>query len=214
MRSAFLPPPDDIPCLGWPIPRSAEIQDYCTYVEVGQSISLCEYKDGNYFYSVTLQADASSLVVCALDHFITDNFDQEAGRRCDYLCMGWHNGECFIVFVELRKEMDVERQFQNKVDQVRQTIDLLCRESAIFGHILHRNQPVIFNHACDPIENHKIIGLIIPVIHSASRAEQSKDVKIVGNGVVPIVAIPNKILKEGQTTWTSLLQQAVPSRNN
>jgi hypothetical protein len=214
MRSAFLPPPAGIPCVGWPNPRSTELKDYCTYVEIGQCISLCEYKDGNYFYSVTLQADETPLVVCALDHYITDNLHQEAGRRCDYLCMGWYNGDCFIAFIELRKEVDVERQFEDKSDQVRQTINLLCRENPIFGNILHQNKPAIFNLACNPVKNHKIIGVIIPAVHSASRAEQSKNVEIEGNGLVPIVVIPNRILKDGQTTWTRLLQQIVPLRNN
>ena len=214
MRNAFLPPPEDSSCVGWPDPPSTELRAYCTFVEVGQRISLCEYKDGNYFYSVTLQADDTPLVVCALDHFITDNFNQETGRRCDYLCMGWYNGECFIAFVELRKEMDVEEHFTNKMDQIKQTIDLFCRENLLFGNRLHRDTPAIFNQACDPIENHKIIGVIIPAVHSTKRAEQSIYVNIEGNGWVPIVAIPNKILNDGQTTWTRLIQKIVPAKNN
>lgn len=215
MRNAFLPPPDDSGCVRWPDPPSPQLQDYCTCVEVGQRISLCEYKDGNYYYSITLQADETPLVICALDHFITDNLNEEAGRRCDYVCMGWYNGECFIAFIELRKEMDVEEHFNNKMDQVKQTIELLCRENVSLGNSLHQHIPVIFNQACDPIENHKVIGLIIPAIHSTRRAEQSRDVAIEGNGLIPIIAIPYKILREGQTTWTCLLEQAVqPTRRN
>lgn len=213
MRNAFLPPPDDVPCAGWPRLRSPLFQDYCTYVGIDERISLCEYKDGYYYYSITLQADETPLVVCALDQYITDNLNQEAGRRCDYLCMGWYNGECFIAFVELRKEMDVEEHFSNKFDQVKQTIELLCRENVIFGNSLHQNVPRILNRACDPIEPHRIIGMIIPAIHSTSKAEQSRIAPIEGNGNVPIVVIPNRILREGETTWSKLMEKAVPNRN-
>jgi len=212
MRNAFLPPPDGVPCIGLPKTYSPELQAYCTYVDIGQRVSLCEYKDGQYYYSVTIQADETPLVICALDYFITDNLNQEAGRRCDFICMGWYNGECYIAFVELRKELDIEDHFQNKLEQVKQTIELLCRENVIYGNSLHRNVPKIFKQACEPVQPHRIIGLVIPAIHSKRKAEQSQMVSIEGNGDVPIVAIPHRILREGETTWTSLIQNAVPKR--
>jgi hypothetical protein len=208
-QAAFVPPPADAPCASWP-DHPEELARYCTYVQIACSTSLCEYKDdGTYYYSVTLEADESPLVICALERYLTDLKSNDVGRRCDYVCVGWYNGECYLVFIELRKELDCERHWENKFEQLRQTLVLLCK-SLDFGKQFHRTIPPVFNRACDSISVHKTLGLIIPVQHSRARAEQSGSVSIDGNGEVPIVAIPSRILKEQRISWTNLLNQAVP----
>ncbi len=212
--NAFIPPPDDAPCVDWPNNPQAELGRYCTYVQIGDRTSLCEYKDGEYYYSITLEADETPLVVCALDRYLTDNFAGEAnvGRRCDYVCVGWYNGECFVVFIELRKEMDVPEHWEDKLDQVTQTIVLLCNGNQTFGQQLHSNIPVEFHQAFEPMPVHKTLGLIIPAERSKARAEQSDTISISDTEDISILVIPNRVLRDRQIAWSALLGYAIPPR--
>ena len=131
-------------------------------------------KKGSYYYWTFLNADETPLAVCALEKYVDHKSLQ--GRKADYLAIGWYHGECYIVIIELRKTLLKEDQSENKVEQLRQSIELLVSD----GLLSEIESCDFFSYGCDQPKYYHIAGVVIPSTHSKKRAQTRQ--KIIVNG--------------------------------
>lgn len=189
--------------------------DCCVRIDPGESATLCEKVEarrGDYYYWVCIEADEVPLRFCALDMYATHaakSDDRWRSRRPDYLAIGWHQGECYVLFVELRERLlDAEQLTEDKFLQVEGGMRLLCKQSPDLGMEYHRQQaPLMVADVCDGVIEHKTVGVVIPAAFSRSRADQSPPLGLeIGGKRVPIVALPHYRLHNCQITWSELLE--------
>lgn len=218
-------------CLGDDLPdvsyvecegNADNLDGYCKCVPSGEEFLLYDYipsKRGAYYYWLRLRADDdTSLIVCALEKYVDAN--NLEGRKADYFCMGWvfdpdlNTSTCYIVIVELRKELINENQFEDKVEQIKQTINLI--NSDLLDNI---SDSAFFDYACHKPDDYKIVGAIIPATRSKPRTHQTKKVTI-GEKEYLIAAVPHERIRECKISWSELLvaigvlQRAVRSRHS
>lgn len=195
--------PDDVQSIKCSVPVR-RLDDCCKLVEIGNCIRLDEKvqsKKRKYYYWIFLNADVMPLVVCALEEYF--ECKKLRGRKTDYLASGWHleTGDCCVLVIELRHNFKAEKHFDDKSDQVRQSISWV--KSVLRKEIAESD---IFTDACeyDRIDQYKIIGVIIPVFYSNSRTVMTRLVTVDGDKHL-IVALPPSHLKECGIDWSELL---------
>ena len=175
-----------------------DLSDCCRTLASEDEILLYEdlSNQGNYFYWLILQADETPLVVCNLEAYA--NKTQWQGRRADYLCAGWYNGDCYLAVIELRRTLVKDNQAEDKLAQLRQSITQIISSLPILTASLP------FKEACHEPEEYKIIGVAIPTEHSKRRAEQTQPFTI--NGYTGILAsLPNSYITDCRLSWSKLL---------
>lgn len=101
--------------------------------------------------------------------------------------------------MELRNTLVKEDQTVDKVEQVRQSIETLISDL-----LPHMQTSDIFSHACHDPDQYKIVGVIIPVQRSMSRAMQTQRLKIDTYDAV-IVSLPSDRIKQCRLSWSDLL---------
>lgn len=197
-------------CFGSKLPNSQSIDcpesinhfgDCCRQIGIEDEILLHERvksPKGDFFYWVSLKADETPLVVCALEKY-AERVNWQ-GRRADYLGVGWYSGDCYIVAIELRHALVTEERFEDKLNQLEQSIEWIASE--LLPDLTNSN---VFTDACDNPEHYRIVGAMIPVAYSKKRAEQTRWVRV-GEYETVIVAIPNSSLKECRISWDELLR--------
>jgi hypothetical protein len=90
-------------------------EDCCFFLELEDEVMLCEFVSGKgYYYWVFLGADEYCLMICALEQYADSQGINWQGQRSDYLAIGWYNGVCYVVTIELRDVLSTERQMENK----------------------------------------------------------------------------------------------------
>lgn len=173
------------------------LEYFCEQLDVGEEILLYESVGRKLYYWLYMSDDEGTpIVVCCLEKYADSAKLQ--GRRADYFCMGWYKGECYIVIIELRKELTEISQLTDKTDQVEQSVSL------IIG-FLQKCHSDFFFHACEKPSQYKIIGIVIPATYSKQRAIQSKNIEINGKKYL-IASIPNDRIKECRITWKTLFE--------
>jgi hypothetical protein len=192
--------PDDVQMVNCVEPIQY-LSDCCARVDIEDEILLYDHirsERGDYYYWISLSSDETPLTVCALEKYA----EQTAwtGRRADYLGMGWYSGDCYVVVTELRHALVTEERFEDKLDQLEQSIAWI-----VSNLLADFTKFDTFTYACDNPEYFKIVGAMIPVSYSKKRAEQTRQVRI-GEHETVILAIPNSILKECRISWGELLR--------
>jgi hypothetical protein len=179
---------------------NSDLQAYCKLIGIGDEILLYDFipsNKGGYYYWLCLKADAMPLIVCALEKYVDAN--SFGGRKADYFCMGWHEGTCYIIIIELRETLIKTSHFDDKVEQIKQTIHLIT--SNLLANI---SESSFFKDACDTPDEYKIVGAIIPATRSMARTHQSVEVGI-GEERYFIAAVPYKKIRECRISWSELL---------
>lgn len=173
----------------------------CKPVEITAEILLYEHilSDREGYYWISLIADDTPIVVCALEQYANQQ-KHWPGRRADYLALGWYNGDCYLVLIELRNALVTVERFEDKLDQVEQSINLVVSE--VLPQFAVSD---LFKSACNPSNVHKIVGVIIPVMYSKKRAEQTRYVNV-GDYQAVIVALPNSCIIDCKIGWYDLLR--------
>lgn len=175
--------------------------DCCTAVPIFDEVLLDERlasDKGEYYYWLWLNADETPLVVCALEQYADQDADW-LGRRADYLAVGWYDGDCYLVVIELRRTLVKEQNAQNKLDQVEHSI-----KQVISQLLPQLTTSTLFSEACHEPEEYKIVGVVIPVEHSKKRAQQTRLITV-GAYKAAIVSIPHSRIKECRIGWSELL---------
>ncbi|MBN1812365.1 MAG: hypothetical protein JXA14_11050, partial [Anaerolineae bacterium] len=193
-ESVGLPEFDEVTCPG----NAARLEDCCVLVQIGEGRSLWEWAGDTRSYWISIVADETPVVLCALDKYATAMKWNE--RRSDGVAIGWCRGNCYVVFIELRLALTREEQFEDKADQVESAMQLLCQVSDK-GREHHEKREKIFEQACDDMSKHRIAGVVIPVDHSKSRARQARETEIGGKKAV-ILAISSP--RDRLLRWSDL----------
>lgn len=191
------------PCVCQQDPATTRLEDYCELVNIGDGRSICESHEKGIYYWVSILADETPIVLCALEKYVGHTI--QGNRKTDGLGVGWDQKGCaYIVFIELRRTLLNEEQWEDKLEQVKQAMELLCRTEPEVGSLHHQNVPNIFMQACNSLTGHKIAGIVIPIDRSRKRVEQSRAIRI-GDKDAIIVALSSGILKKRTIEWSKLL---------
>ncbi len=177
------------------------LNDCCGQAAIEDEILLWERvesgKGGYYYWTIIEAGDETPVAVCDLEQYAESRNLQ--GRKSDYLAAGWYHGDCFILAIELRETLLNEEQINDKIEQVKQSLELVISE--LLPEI--KTSDVLAN-TCSQPENYKIAGVVIPSTRSKKRAEQTRIVDIHNQKVV-IAALPSSRIKACRIRWPELL---------
>ena len=202
-----------LPCTGNKLPDIASVDCTDTATQIDQCCKLMQIEEdvllydqpNQAYYWVLLNADEIQLIVCNLEKYAdkAEKIGNWMGRCCDYLVMGWYDGDRYIVIIELRHILTKEDQAIEKLDQVEKSIDQVI--SKLFPHIA--NSP-LFAEACPQPENYKIAGIVIAPAGIRSIA-RNKRTRIIRNDsyTAIITMMPPERIKACKITWSELLSQ-------
>lgn len=187
------------------------LSDCCRFVEIDTELLLYEAQPDNPYYWVILHADETPLTVCHVEAYANhaERAAAWAGRRADYLAMGWYQGDCFLAIIELRDILLNEAQSEDKMAQV---------ENAISQVMMQFNQQIAdnpaFQRTCNQPGGYKIVGLIIAPAGIRRIAREKWLRRIVHNDYSAVIALtPPDRIRDCRTTWSELMQTFVPSRS-
>lgn len=180
-----------------------QFDECCTLTVIGEEVLLNQVdsrsKYRRYHYWTILKADETPIAVCALEEFVETQPDWQ-GRRADYLAVGWHKGDCYLVIIELRRAMLSEDHFVNKLEQVQDSI------RGVISYLLPTlSVSKLISHACHEPGAYKIVGVIVPSERSRKRALQSETLQINGYQAV-VVSIPHSHIRDCRITWSELMR--------
>ncbi len=200
--------PERIDC---PVEATA-LMDCCSRVAIEKSRLLYEGTkklpggEPTHYYWLTLEADTMPLRICEFDRFADKISLVDArweGRKSDYLVMGWFDGDCCLVFLELRDTLVNRDQVDDKFEQLEQGMQMLCKQENEEEDQIHGCLQELLDAVCEGIINHKIIGIAVPVNHSKSRAEQTRQISVGGKEIM-LVSISHR--QNCSWTWSGLLR--------
>ncbi len=185
-------------------PASQTLNDFCEFVPPDDGRALCEYKNDNLYYRVNLTTNELPIVLCSFEKYIdTANLP---GRKTDYLAVGRYRNNTYVIFIELRKNLLNDQQWENKKDQVEQAMQLLCKTETPSGVYQHANIAKIFTDAAGDMLNHKVIGVVIPAQRAKRRIEQARDdVNMGGKTNIILPIFPTRGLQP-TLSWNELLE--------
>jgi hypothetical protein len=96
----------------------SSFDDFCQIVNSGDEVLLHQAieKNRGYYYWFILEADDFPLAVCELEKYANYAAEKEQwfGRRADYLIIGYYEGDCYLIVVELRHVLVKEKQEDDK----------------------------------------------------------------------------------------------------
>ena len=187
----------------------SSLDDFCILLGTDDEVLLYESiqrKEGSQLqYWVILQTDGYPISVCELEQYADYLSAQQLwqGRRADYLVIGSHCGDCYLIIVELRHVLVKENHEDDKFEQLKETIN----------HLLQAHLEVIKNSdslskVYDNPESYKIIGVVIAPgnTRSFSRGDLNLKVDIASHQVL-IRTLPKDALSDCKITWTYLLER-------
>ncbi|MEQ8466418.1 hypothetical protein [Coleofasciculus sp. E1-EBD-02] len=201
-------------CTGESLPDIPEIEsqenpnsldDFCLILNTNDQVIFYENLSGaNYKYWMILEADDYPLTACDLEKYAdyASQNNQWLGRRADYLIIGSHQGDCYLVVVELRQVLVKTKQEDDKFEQLRQSIKQIIEHLEIISNSTSL-EAVYINPS-----SYKIIGVLIAPANtrSFSRGELNPIVAINSHKVL-IRTLPKNALSDCKITWTDLLQR-------
>ncbi|MEA5470921.1 hypothetical protein, partial [Spirulina sp. 06S082] len=150
-------------------PSPSSLDDFCLIlqpldvesVDVENEVLLYETiadKNGKDLkYWAILEADESPIAVCELEKYAdyAAKKAQWSGKRADYLIIGSHQSDCYLVVVELRHVLVKEEQEDKKFEQLRKSIEQIIQYREVI-----RNSQSLEQVYHDP-DSYKILGVII-----------------------------------------------------
>lgn len=202
--------PDDLSTVNC-VAAPTSLLDCCERIAVTESKAIYEKQtEPDRYYWLNIEADLVPLRCCALDSYMKFAVREDKrweSRKPDYLLIGWtKDGECYVVFLELRQSLINLDQLEDKREQVKQGMQLLCKNVSEVGKQFHQNDaPRVVAGVCDGVSEHKIVGVVMPIVHSKSRAIQTLPIEIAGRETV-MVPLPHTLLSDCTLTWSNLLR--------
>lgn len=184
----------------------SSLDDFCVLLGTDDEILLYESIDGSQLnYWVIIRADDYPISVCELEQYADylSTQQQWQGRRADYLVIGSHRGDCYLIIVELRHVLVKENQEDDKFEQLKETINHLLQ-----AHLEAIKNSDSLSKVYDNPESYKIIGIVIAPgnTRSFSRGELNLKVDIASHQVL-IRTLPKDALSDCKITWTYLLER-------
>lgn len=162
------------------------------------------------YYWFTLEADESFLIVCRLEDYAKglQVSGEWQGRMADYLAMGWYEGECFVVIIELRhvithEDDDRHNQIQDKFEQVEMTLNIVIEQ--ILPQI---EASELFSQACHEPDSFRLAGaILVPsgIKKRISLSLRQRTVQVKGRNIT-IVMLPHTPRTSCQITWSEILE--------
>ncbi len=159
-----------------------------------------------HYYWLTLEADTMPLRLCEFDRFADKISSIDArwvGRKPNYLAMGWSHGDCYVVFLELRAALVNQGQADDKFEQLEQGMQMLCKQEDEEANQIHGSLSELLDEVCEGITSHNVVGIAVPVSHSKSRAEQTRQIQV-GEKEIILVSISHR--QDCSWTWSGLLR--------
>lgn len=208
-------------CSGQILPETREVncqnlvkqlEDCCEVVNMDDEVMLYEHVKEKYYYWFFLKADDNMpMVVCALEQY-ADKVADWSGRKADYLAIGWYEGYCCIVMIELRHVLLSEKQQTDKLRQLEESIETLINTV-----LPTFKQSKIFQEACCPPpapQDCRIVGVVIPPDRSKERLNRKKT-KQIGQYSCFMTTLPSARLTQCRISWSEVLDAIgmVPSGN-
>ncbi len=178
------------------------LEDCCEILQTEDEMLLWESQKGAYYYWLFLDADETPLAICALEKYV--DHKSMRGRKADYLAIGWYHGECYIVIIELRKTLLKEEHSVNKIEQVKQSIEILLSD----GLLAEIENSDFFSYACERPEYYHIVGVVIPSTRSKKRAQTRQKIIVNGKEYL-VVAIPNSLIRQCRINWSELMRAII-----
>ncbi len=202
-----------LPCTGSHIPdipsvdcspHLVRLDECCTLVDIESEILLYEKQADKPHYWVVLQADDMPITVCNLEAYANaaEKKNDWTGRRCDYMAMGWADGDCCILAVELRDRLTSEAQVDNKFAQVEQSIAqiMMMIDTQITGSPL-------FEQACFSPDRYKVAGVVIAPagIRKKARGERIHIIKT-DTYAAAVAVMPFNRIRDCHVQWSDLME--------
>lgn len=201
-----------LPCSGPQLPDipavrcrqdAQKLADCCHFVGIDDEILLHEEQQGRPYYWVVLHADDTPLCACHLEQYanLAESAGDWVGRRADYMALGWYGGDCYLLVIELRDILVNERQGEDKLDQL---------ENSIAQILVHLNEQVtnvaVFNQACDQPERYKVAGIVVAPagIRGISRSNYTRRIENATYSAI-ITMMPSNRVRDCRITWSELM---------
>jgi hypothetical protein len=202
----------DIPTIE--IPNSpTSFDDFCLVLNAPAQVLLHESisnKNKTLKYWVILEADDYPLAACELEQYADYAAQQQnwEGKRSDYLLIGSHQGDCYLIIIELRHVIVKEEHEDQKFEQLRQCIEQLINQLFVI------DQSNVLTEVYPNPEQYKIIGVVIAPGNTRQfrRGELNLKIEIKSHPGL-IRTLPKDALSQCQITWTELLHRVGIPRN-
>lgn len=202
----------DIPTIE--IPNSpTRFDDFCLGLNAPAQVLLHESisnKNKTLKYWVILEADDYPLAACELEQYADYAAQQQnwEGKRSDYLLIGSHQGDCYLIIIELRHVIVKEEHEDQKFEQLRQCIEQLINQLFVI------DQSNVLTEVYPNPEQYKIIGVVIAPGNTRQfrRGELNLKIEIKSHPVL-IRTLPKDALSQCKITWTDLLHRVGIPRN-
>jgi hypothetical protein len=204
----YITDPSQLSCVVSQIPGSANFADHCEMIPQGQSRDLCEIRrqPPQIPYYIRIVAEPGPLLISSFESFI--NAVQAPGRKTDFLIIGPdpchpEANTAFVLVVELRESLRTFGQCQDKIAQCRDSLDKVCADGINWGNFHHTQTGPIRYPKFNFMQNHRVSGLIVPVIASVPRVFTNVSFQF-GRKAGRIVALPDSVFKS-PVSWKDLL---------
>lgn len=209
-----------LPCSGPQLPdiptvhcrqKIRTLADCCTFVEIDDEVLLYEEQPGKPFYWIVLHADETPLAVCHLEAYANyaEGIGGWWGRRSDYMTLGWYRGDCYLLVMELRDILINEKQGEDKLDQLQNSIAQIMTQFS--------EQIVTvpaFNRACDQPEGYKIAGIVVAPAGIRGISRDKRVRRIVYSEYSAIITMmPGERIRNCRVTWSELMLTITPPRS-
>ncbi len=179
---------EPMPCLCAQFaPTEPTLPDYCELIQPGDERALCETQGDRY--RLIFQADNTPITLCCFEKYIDARGSRQ--RKTDFLAVGRHNNETYVIFIELRKSLVRDRHWQDKAAQIEEAVSSLCKGTSDIGTQHHAEVADAFS-AHGNMQNHKIVGVVIPVDHSRRRLEQHQPLEVGGKRGIILAISPSR----------------------
>lgn len=201
-------------CTGDSLPKNISIikiketpsclDDFCQIVNSGDEVLLHQAieKNRDYYYWFILEADDFPLGVCELEKSADYAAEKEKwlGRRADYLIIGYYEGDCYLIVVELRHVLVKKTQEDDKFKQLLESIEQILKSLPIIS-----NSQTLKNVYSNP-DDYKIIGAIVApgTTRNFNRGELNP-IRSVNSHKVLIRTLPKNALSDCKITWTDFM---------
>jgi hypothetical protein len=181
-----------------------QLDDCCEVVNMDDEVMLYEHvRAKDYYYWFFLKADDNMpMVVCALEQYADKKVAYWLGRKADYLAIGWYQGYCCIVLIELRHVLLSEEQETDKLKQLEESLETLVNKV-----LPTFKRSAIFQEACyppPPPQECRIVGVVVPPDRSKLRLNRKKS-KQIGEYQCFMTSLPSDRLTECRISWSELL---------
>ena len=183
------------------------LDDFCQILNLGDEVLLHQpvvKKNRAYYYWFILEADDFPLAVCELEKYAdyAAQQDQWSGRRADYLIIGYYEGDCYLIVVELRHVLVKEKQDDDKFKQLLESIEQIIRYLASF------NGSETLEQVYSNPDSYKIIGAIVAPGNTKSfNRRELNPIRSVGSHKVLLRTLPKDALADCKITWTDFIQR-------